>query len=46
MFNMNEDPLEQVNLAHSSYFANKRKELNDRLRKWVVDTGDTFELPN
>jgi arylsulfatase A-like enzyme len=45
MFNLNEDPYEQVNLAHNSLFAKKRKELNDRLLQWIEQTGDTFKLP-
>lgn len=45
MFNLNEDPYEQVNLVHNSVYQEKRKELNDRLRKWVVDTEDDFDLP-
>lgn len=45
MFNLNEDPYEQVNLAHNTVFARERKRLNDRLRQWVADTGDNFDLP-
>ena len=45
LFNLNEDPYEQVNLAHNSMYANKRKELNDRLREWIIQTEDNFELP-
>lgn len=46
MFHLNEDPYEQVNLAHSSRYKEKRKSLNDRLTKWIEETGDTFPLPN
>lgn len=45
MFNLNEDPYEQVNLAHNSRYAAKRRELQARLEKWIVDTGDEFALP-
>lgn len=45
MFNLNEDPYEQANLAHNSIFGQQRKRLNDRLRQWVSDTRDTFALP-
>ncbi len=45
MFNLNEDPYEQANLAHNSMYRGKRKELNERLAKWIADTGDEFELP-
>jgi arylsulfatase A-like enzyme len=45
LFDLNEDPYEQVNLAHNSIFARKRKQLNDRLREWIVSTGDSFALP-
>lgn len=45
MFNLNEDPYEQINLAYNSKYHKKRKELNDRLKKWVIDTSDKFTLP-
>jgi len=45
MFKLNEDPYEQVNLAFNSLYATERKRLNHRLRMWVEDTGDQFELP-
>lgn len=45
VFNLNEDPFEQVNLAHRGSHVRKRKELNERLRTWVEETGDVFELP-
>ncbi|MFH5183689.1 sulfatase [Paenibacillus sp. TAB 01] len=45
MFNLNEDPYEQVNLAFNTLYATDRKRLNNRLRMWVEDTGDQFELP-
>lgn len=45
MFNLNEDPYEQVNLAFNSVYGAKRNELNERLAKWIADTGDSFVLP-
>jgi arylsulfatase A-like enzyme len=45
LFNLNEDPYEQANLAHNSAFREKRRQLNARLRRWIVDTDDRFELP-
>lgn len=45
MFNLDQDPYEQVNLAHNSTFKTQRKRLHDRLAQWVAQTGDTFELP-
>ena len=45
MFDLNEDPYEFVNLAHNTVYLKKRMELNERLRKWVEDTGDAFDVP-
>ena len=45
LFNLDEDPYEQVNMAHNSLYAGVRKKLNDRLREWVNDTDDVFALP-
>lgn len=45
MFNLNDDPYEQVNLAHNTAFRAKRNELQERLRAWIYDTGDEFNLP-
>lgn len=46
MFNLNEDPCEQRNLAHSPIYRGKRRELMARLKKWVRDTDDDFRLPD
>jgi len=46
MFNLNEDPYEQVNLAHNTKFKAERKRLHDRLAQWTADTGDSFSLPH
>jgi len=45
MFNLNEDPFEQVNLAHNTRFRVERSRLHDRLAQWIAETGDTFALP-
>jgi arylsulfatase A-like enzyme len=45
MFNLNEDPYEQVNVAHNVFYKEKRKELQDRLNKWIFDTEDSFAVP-
>lgn len=45
MFDLSRDPYELVNVAHNPAYAGKRKLLNDRLKKWIVDTGDKFALP-
>lgn len=46
LFNLNEDPYEQVNLAYNTAFREIRKKLNDRLAQWISDTGDSFQLPD
>ncbi|MCL4402299.1 MAG: sulfatase [Acidobacteria bacterium] len=45
MFNLNEDPYEQANLAHNAKYRAQRKRLIERLGQWVKDTGDKFRLP-
>lgn len=45
LFNLNDDPYEQMNLAHNSKFNKEKKRLNNRLRKWIEDTDDDFSLP-
>lgn len=45
MFNLNEDPLEEANLAQNNMYRVERKKLIDRLAQWVHDTGDHFTLP-
>ncbi len=46
MFNLNEDPYEQVNLAFNVAYSARRKVLNERLAKWIADTDDAFVLPS
>lgn len=45
LFNLNEDPYEQVNLAHNTRFAHERRALHARLTQWIADTDDEFLLP-
>lgn len=45
MFNLNEDPYEEANLAQNNRFRAERKKLIGRLKQWVADTGDTFRVP-
>ena len=46
MFNLNEDPYELVNLADNSRYRSERKRLIDRLKQWVADTDDKFNIPS
>jgi arylsulfatase A-like enzyme len=46
MFQLNEDPYEQVNLAHNNRFRAERRKLIARLKQWVADTGDKFAVPD
>lgn len=46
LFNLNDDPYEQNNLAFNTDFRQKRKELNSLLRTWAEKTGDRFEFPD
>ena len=45
LFDLNEDPYEQANLAHNVKYRDRRKALHDRLARWIADTDDTFALP-
>jgi hypothetical protein len=45
LFNLNEDPYEEVNLAQNDRYRVERKRLITRLNQWVVDTGDHFSIP-
>jgi len=45
MFNLAEDPYEQVNIAFNSLYRRERKALIDRLSQWISDTGDKLEVP-
>jgi hypothetical protein len=45
LYDLNEDPYEQVNLAHNNAYSKVRKKMIDRVRQWAADTGDKFTLP-
>lgn len=45
LFNLNEDPHEQVNLAHNTIYRKQRQRLRDRLQQWIAETGDHFSVP-
>ena len=45
MFNLNEDPYEEANLAQNNTHRAERKKLIARLKQWVADTGDKFTIP-
>ncbi|MGF1484855.1 MAG: sulfatase [Opitutales bacterium] len=45
LFNLNEDPYEQVNLALMSEFTVERERLHAQLADWIARTGDDFSLP-
>jgi arylsulfatase A-like enzyme len=44
MFNLNEDPFEQINLAHNNRYRAEKTKLLERLKQWVADTGDKFQV--
>lgn len=46
MFNLRDDPYEQVNMAHNRRFATERTRLQKRLAQWIAETGDDFPLPD
>jgi arylsulfatase A-like enzyme len=46
MFNLNEDPYEQVNVAFNAEYQKERKLLIARLKQWIADTGDKFGIPS
>lgn len=45
LFNLNDDPYEMANLAFNTRFMEQRKRCHERLRRWIEETGDEFELP-
>jgi arylsulfatase A-like enzyme len=45
LFNLNDDPYEEANLAFNNRYRAERKRLRERLRQWVADTGDKFAVP-
>ena len=45
LFNLNEDEYEGQNLAHNTIYAKQRLRCHERLKEWLVETGDHFVLP-
>ena len=45
MFNLKEDPYEQVNLAHNVRYKAQRDRLRAETLGWVEKTGDQFQVP-
>jgi arylsulfatase A-like enzyme len=45
LYNLNDDPYEQSNLAQNNKYRAQRQKLIARLRQWVADTGDRFDVP-
>ncbi len=45
MHNLNDDPYEQINLAHDKVFAAQRARLHAMLARWIEQTGDDFAMP-
>ena len=46
LFDLNQDPYEQYNLAFHTSFREKRAEMRALLQAWIDKTGDDFELGN
>ena len=45
LYNLNEDPYEQANLAHNNRYRAERRKLLARLKQWIDDTADRFPAP-
>src|SRR6185312_2136939 len=45
MFNLNEDPYEEADLAQNNRYRAERKKLIERLKQWAADTNDRFSIP-
>jgi arylsulfatase A-like enzyme len=46
LFNLNEDPFEQTNLAFHTAYRHKREEMLALLQQWAHQTGDEFPFPS
>ena len=46
MFNLNEDPYEEANLAQNNVYRAERTKLIGRLKQWISDTDDKFAVPD
>jgi arylsulfatase A-like enzyme len=45
LFQLNDDPYEQANLAHNNSYRTERRKLIARLKEWASSTGDRFAFP-
>ena len=45
LFDLNNDPYEQTNLAFHTSFKKKRSEMKTLLQEWIDKTGDEFPIP-
>lgn len=45
LYDLNQDPYEQVNMAHNDLYKVLRLRLREELRRWIEKTGDSFPLP-
>ncbi len=45
LYDLDSDPLEMHNLFHDPGYKRIRKELEQRLRAWQQETGDSFKMP-
>ncbi|MDQ6677751.1 MAG: sulfatase [Acidobacteriota bacterium] len=45
MFNLNDDPYEEANLAQNERYKVERKKLIARLKQWSAETNDPFAIP-
>ena len=44
LYDLNSDPLELVNLYEHPDYADRVREMTDRMREWQVRTGDELDL--
>lgn len=45
LFDTKRDPYEMANLVFDEAFKDQRKRCHERLQRWIMETGDNFELP-
>ncbi|MDE3168235.1 MAG: sulfatase [Acidobacteriota bacterium] len=45
LFNLEDDPYEEANLAQNNKYRVPRRKAIARLKQWVADTGDKFAIP-
>lgn len=46
LFNTKDDPYEMANHCYNIVFQREKERCHERLKQWIEDTGDTFELPD